>query len=246
MTETNLLHSAPEAPTADRPGQKPLGLPDKFWDARTGALRTEALVASYLSLERKLSALNAPAADEAERAKTRHLLGVPETPDGYCVTCDHGLFEPDPQINAALHAADFTPEQVQVVYDMAAEKLVPLILEIAGEFQADRELERLIECFGGKDRWREVSRQLLAFGRGTLPDDVLEGLSASYEGVMALWRMMQSGQDPALAHNVPDGAQGPAGEKELRRMMRDPKYWRERDPAFVARVTQGFRSLYGT
>ena len=30
----------------------------------------------------------------------------------------------------------------------------------------------------------------------------------------------------------------------LRALMRDPKYWRERDPAVVARVTEGFRRLY--
>ncbi len=28
-------------------------------------------------------------------------------------------------------------------------------------------------------------------------------------------------------------------------MMRDPKYWRDKDPAFVAKVTEGFKSVYG-
>lgn len=244
MTDTDLLQSA-QNPPAQTPAGKPANLPEKFWDARTGQVRVEALANSYVSLERKLSALNVPDLTDRDRAKARRLLGVPETPDGYCVACDHGLFEPDAEINAKLHAADFTPEQAQLVYDMAAEKLVPLILQIAGEFQADREVERLIERFGGKDRWREVSRQLLAFGRRTLPPDVLEGLSASYEGVMALWRMMQAGQDPALAHNIPDATDGVTGEKELRKMMRDPKYWRDRDPAFVAKVTRGFQDMYG-
>ncbi|MCB9979422.1 MAG: hypothetical protein H6862_07470 [Rhodospirillales bacterium] len=244
MTDTDLLQSsqnpAPQGPAM----QKPASLPDKFWDARTGAVRTDALVSSYLALERKLSGLNAPRSEE-ERAKFHRLLGVPETPDGYCVTCDHGLFTPDPEINGKLHAAAFTPDQVQLVYDMAAEKLVPLILDIAGEFQADREVERLVEQFGGKDRWREVSRQILAYGRRALPEDVLSGLSASYEGVMALWRMMQAEQGASAPHNIPESGDVPGGEKDLRKMMRDPKYWRDRDPAFVAKVTQGFRNLYG-
>jgi len=34
-------------------------------------------------------------------------------------------------------------------------------------------------------------------------------------------------------------------DKELQSMMRDPKYWRDRDPAFVAKVTEGFKNLYG-
>lgn len=34
-------------------------------------------------------------------------------------------------------------------------------------------------------------------------------------------------------------------ETDLARMMRDPLYWRERNPEFVARVTAGFGKLVG-
>jgi hypothetical protein len=34
-------------------------------------------------------------------------------------------------------------------------------------------------------------------------------------------------------------------ETELRAMMRDPRYWRTREPEFVRRVTDGFRRLVG-
>jgi len=34
-------------------------------------------------------------------------------------------------------------------------------------------------------------------------------------------------------------------EAELREMMRDPRYWRQRDPDWVKRVTDGFRALVG-
>ena len=33
-------------------------------------------------------------------------------------------------------------------------------------------------------------------------------------------------------------------ENELHNMMRDPRYWRDRDPEFIARVTAGFRELF--
>jgi hypothetical protein len=33
--------------------------------------------------------------------------------------------------------------------------------------------------------------------------------------------------------------------EELREMMRDPRYWRTREPEFVKRVTEGFRALVG-
>lgn len=32
---------------------------------------------------------------------------------------------------------------------------------------------------------------------------------------------------------------------ELQYMMRDPKYWRDQDPSFIAKVTEGFQKLYG-
>jgi hypothetical protein len=34
-------------------------------------------------------------------------------------------------------------------------------------------------------------------------------------------------------------------EKGLRSMMQSPKYWRDRDPAFIAKVSEGFQRVYG-
>ncbi len=78
-----------------------------------------------------------------------------------------------------------------MVYDLAAERLVPMILELSADFKADREVEKLTAAFGGPQTWQEMSRQLLAYGKKTLPPDVLTNLSSSYEGVMALYRMMK-------------------------------------------------------
>jgi hypothetical protein len=117
-----------------------------------------------------------------------------------------------------------------------------MILDIAAEFQADREIERLVKDFGGQEQWREVSRQLLAYGRKNLPGPVLEGLSGSYDGVMALYRMMK-GDAPAILPDAKTAA--PASELEIHAMMRDPKYWRDKDPATIAKVTEGFKQLYG-
>ena len=38
-----------------------------------------------------------------------------------------------------------------------------------------------------------------------------------------------------------------AEQQEIRRlvaMMQDPRYWREHEPAFMAKVREGFKSLY--
>ena len=201
-------------------------VPEKFKDPESGALRTETLLNSYQELERKMSGQS----------------HAPKTPEEYCIECKHGMFEPDAEVNERLHAKGLTNEQMQEVYDLAAEKLVPMIVELAGEFQADREVEKLINHFGGAEKWKEVSRQLLAFGRKNLPADILNNMASSYEGVMALQRMMR-GEEPSLKTSDVKPVAG-VDEKELTSMMRDPKYWREKDPAFVAKVTEGFKAMY--
>jgi len=53
--------------------------------------------------------------------------------------------------------------------------------------------------------------------------------------------MMQS-REPAMVRN--GAAASRADTDELKTMMRDPRYWRDRDPAFVRQVTDGFSRLY--
>lgn len=203
-----------------------LTIPDKFKDPSTGELKVESLLTSYSELEKRLS--KTPSA--------------PKSPDDYCVNCDHGYFTIDKDLNTKLHAKGFTNEQVQTVYDLAAEKMVPMVFQMAADYNAEREIEKLVKHFGGDEKWREVSRQLLAFGQKALPADVLETLSSSFEGVMALHRMMK-GEEPGLSRT--ESAGNKHGELELQSMMRDPKYWRDQDPSFVAKVTEGFQKMYG-
>ena len=228
---------------SQKPEQTVLNVPEKFRDPATGEVRLDALLNSYTELERKLSTMM-PRPDTAEaRKEVFKCLGCPDTPDAYQIDVSHGLFEPDQDINARLHAKGLTPDQVQEVYNLAAEKLVPAIVQMSQEFQADREVEKLAAAFGGPEKWQEVSRQLLAFGKQNLPPDALDSLASSYEGVMTLYKMMK-GQEPAIG-GATGASAAPAGERELQAMMRDPRYYRERDPAFVAKVTEGFQKMYG-
>lgn len=226
MNEENLLENA-----AQDVAQKPDGLPDKFWDAENNVVRIDAMVKSYAELEKKLSGGNALS-----------LFNIPENASDYQVAVKDELFEPDMELNERLHAKGFTAEQVQEVYDLAVDKMIPMIMEMASEFQADREIERLIKYFGGEDQWREASRQMLQYGQRHFPPQVLEGMSSSYEGIMALYKMMQS-EEP-MAINGHGKSMSLNAEKDLQSMMNNPKYWRDKDPAFIAKVTDGFKNLY--
>ena len=232
-------------PTAGRAAPPQIEVPAKFRDPTTGAIRIEALLKSYLELERTLSRRLARPGDDApeeDRARWRRLLGAPDTPEGYEITPPHELCGADEEVNRRLHAAGFTCCQAQLVYDLAAERLVPLISEAAAEFEAGRQREKLHAEFGGEERFRRLAPQIAAWGRANLAEPVFAALSTTAEGVVAMHRMMQA-KEPLLSRDGADD--GAPDEAALRKMMRDPRYWRSREPDFVKRVTEGFRRLVG-
>ncbi len=202
-------------------------VPAKFKDSKTGEVQIDLLAKSYNELEKRLS----------------KMPKKPKTPEDYCIDCSHGMFEADTEINQRLHDKGFTQDQAQEVYDLAAQKMVPMIKEISEDYRADAEVEKLVNHFGGEQAWREISRQLFSFGQKNLPEDVLDNLSSSYEGVIALYRMMK-GDEPSL-QRANSKAAGQMDNAELSSMMRDPRYWKQKDPAYIAKVTQGFQNLYG-
>ncbi len=216
--------SAEAAATA----QRPKDIPEKFWDSEQKTVRTEALLKSYLELERKLGSMPPP--------------DVPQSPEDYGIKLDDPLLQSDPDINRRLHAAGFTRQQAQLVYDLAGERLTPMIAEVASVFEADRQITRLVDHFGGTERWREASRQIAAWGKSSLPSHVFEALATTSEGVLAMHRMMSEGE-PSLVRGGSTASSAPT-EAELKDWMRDPRYWRDQDPSFIEKVRQGFRTLY--
>jgi len=229
---------------AQAPADRPAGVPEKFWDREAGAIRTDALLKSYVELERKLGSMVAlPGDDDPEaRERLRRALGVPATVEDYQIEAHDELLEPTPEINARLHQAGFTQEQAQLVYDLAAEHVLPLIDDAIGELHAERDAERLAKQFGGDASWQNMARQIRTWGQANLTAEVYRTLAASYDGVVAMHQMMQA-REPTVLQEA-NGPQSDVDETALTRMMRDPRYWRERDPAFVSQVTEGFQRLY--
>ncbi|MCH7935751.1 MAG: hypothetical protein IH994_01505 [Proteobacteria bacterium] len=217
-----------EAPENGAGPTPPPGLPDKFWDQDKGEVRTDSLVKSYRSLEQKLGALAGQ--------------GVPDDAEGYDIKTENELFASDPAVNAQLHAAGFSQEQAQTVYDLAAEHMLPLVTGVASEFHAQAQIDRLAQRFGGEEKWREMAGQLKQWGRAKFPDEVFQALSSTYEGVLTMHKMMSSGE-PGLIEGAGAGDEG-SSEEGLKRMMQDPRYWRDHDPSFVQRVQDGFKRLF--
>jgi len=254
--DANLLTASPEAeteaapetfePTENAGPTTPAeGIPEKFRNAETGEVRVEALLKSYQELERKLGTmirLPDENATEEEVHGFRQAVGVPTSAEEYALEMKSELIAADPDVNQKLFEAGFTSSQAQLVYDLAVEKMLPLLENAGAEFEATRETERLERHFGGEEKWREMSRQLFSWGKAHLPESVLGALSTTTEGILVMHRMMTEGE-PAILRTS-DIHNGANGESQLHEMMKDPRYWRDRDPDFIKRVANGFQELY--
>ncbi len=243
------------APEADTPAtsderrsvpERPEYVPEKFWDAEKGEPRLEALLKSYRELERKLGrmvALPEGEEDAEGRARLLRALGWPERPEDYEIEPPHPLLERDPELERRLHEAGFTRKQAQLVYDLAAERLLPAVADAVAAVEAERERERLVQHFGGEEAFARIAHQIAKWAEAHLEPEVYEALASSYHGVLALREMMKAAE-PELVGEAGAGAMS-VSEEELHELMRDPRYWRDHDPEIVARVTEGFRQLYG-
>lgn len=207
---------------------RPPDVPEKFWNADRGEVRVDALLKSYDALERKLGAGSG--------------AGVPNGPQDYRITlADEGLAI-DEQINSRLHALGFNNDQAQLVYDLAVEHLRPLMEDFAGEFEARKQHRDMEAHFGGPEQWADMRRRLKAWSKDNVSEHVREALESTGDGIKALHRMMGEGEPGLLNNAAPGGSD--LSEEGLRKMMRDPRYWRDHDPALVRKVTQGFHRLY--
>lgn len=220
-------------------------VPEKFRDAKTGDINVEALLKSYLELEKKLSTMIKVPSDEdssEEMTLFRKALGIPDAPDGYTIEPKHKLLASDDEVNQKLFKEGFTPKQAQLVYDLAAERIIPFIEKLTAEYEADRQRQKLLEHFGGEERWSEISRQIAAWGEKNLPQEIYQTLATTYEGVIAISRMM-SANEPSIngRENLSKAA---ISETEIKNMMKDPRYWRDKDSAYIAKVSDGFKKIY--
>lgn len=208
-------------------------IPAKFIDAETGEMKTEELIKSYLALEKRFS----------ERCQTPSGIR-PEAPDAYQINLKNDLLKRDPDMEKKLFDLGFTNEQVQAVYDLAAEKVIPILESLSDDVRTEKELAALEREFGGPEQFNQIGRQISAWAEKHLNPEIFDVLASSKDGILALYQMMQErNETPLLSEREP--APRADTEETLRRLMQDPAYWRQHDPKLVKRVEEGFKRLYG-
>lgn len=206
-------------------------VPEKFLD-ENGELKTNELLKSYLTLEKKMSE---PKASEKQ---------MPKSSADYQINIKNNLIEADPQVNAILFQHGFTNEQAQVVYDLATDRILPMMQAMMEDVAADRELQKLEEAFGGLEQFNTIARQISAWAEKNLSPETFNALAKSKDGIMTMYQMMQTNSESPLIQG-----KGHLPEKDdeasLKKLMQNPKYWRDQDPELLKRVEAGFKRLYG-
>ncbi|MDR1694559.1 MAG: hypothetical protein LBR70_05170 [Lactobacillaceae bacterium] len=209
---------------------KPERLPEKFWDAEKNAIRINELIEDYLSL-----------IERDENLIEDNLRHVPESFDKYDISIDNDFFVRDDDVLKKLHDSGFTNEQAQLVYDLAQEKILPILNDLTVDFEAEKQFEKLISHFGSKERFDEVARQISAWAKQNISSELYDVLGSTYEGVVTLYKMMSS-NEPLLSKD--NGAKEKVDETALREMMKDPRYWRDKDNSYIEKIRKGFEKLY--
>lgn len=214
-------------------------IPEKFMN-QDGTLNSDALIKSYCALERKIGTMvSIPGmdADDATRAKFNRAIGVPENASDYPT---NDLFDDDVLREKFLEIG-LTSTQVSKIYDIATEYLSPVITDLFDMQNQSSAINELKNFFGGTDKMNEALNAINAFGEKFLPRDAFDALCTSPQGIQSIYRMMQS-MEPTVQMQKNESEK--LSDSDLRRMMRDPKYWRDHDAEYVRKIENGFKKLY--
>lgn len=180
-TETQ-TQQPPEAPSK---AERPSYIPEKFWDAQKGEIKTDQLGISYQQLEKEFSkrsqapkkpGADSPPEDHAKYfAELRKYTGAPEKPE------DYGLKAPDTlpegvEWNAELaskaasiaHKYSVPPEALQELIALNNENVSGLIAksESVQKEQVDAMVAELNTEWGAdaKNNWQRANRGAVALG----------------------------------------------------------------------------------
>ena len=214
-------------------------IPEKFLN-KDGTLNTAALLKSYSELEKKIGTMvSVPNADsDADtRAKFNRAIGVPNDSSEYPT---NELFD-DESLREKFFEIGLTSSQVEQIYRIAEEFLTPVLSELFDVQNETNAISELKNFFGDEQKMCDALNAINSFGEKYLPRDAFETLCATPQGIRSIYAMMQT-MEPSIETN--DAPQKNLTDDELRRMMRDPKYWRDMDPEYVRKIENGFRKLY--
>ena len=214
-------------------------IPEKFRN-NDGTINTDALVKSYSELEKKMGQMvSVPNenSDDVARQKFNRAIGVPDSASEYPI---HELYD-DENLRQKFFEIGLTKNQVEKIYDIANDFLSPVISDLFSVRDESSAMNELKNFFGGEDKMLNALRAINTFGERFLPHDAFDELCATPQGIQSVYKMMQS-MEPNVKTDKNENEN--LSDSDLRRMMRDPKYWRDGDVEYIRKIENGFKKLY--
>lgn len=214
-------------------------IPEKFLNA-DGTLNTTALIKSYTELEKKIGTMvSVPNADsdDVTREKFNRAIGVPSSASEYPT---HELYD-DENLREKFFEIGLTKSQVEKIYDIANEFLSPLVSDLFSVQTETSAINELKNFFGDAQKMNDALHAINEFGTRFLPRAAFDELCATPQGIQSVYKMMQS-MEPDVQTEKNDTKN--LTDSDLRRMMRDPKYWRDGDAEYIRKIENGFKKLY--
>ncbi len=214
-------------------------IPEKFRN-NDGTLNTESLMRSYNELEKKIGTMVSipnENSDAVSRQKFNRAIGVPDSASEYPI---HELYD-DENLRQKFFEIGLTKNQVEKIYDIANEFLSPVISDLFSVRDESTAMNELKSFFGGDEKMLDNLRAINTFGERFLPRDAFDALCATPQGIQSMYKMMQS-MEPTIKTDKNENEN--LSDSDLRRMMRDPKYWRDGDMEYIRKIENGFKKLY--
>jgi len=230
--------------------QIPAGVPEKFWDAKSGQVNYESWGKSTSELQGKLRSIKSDTekatreAVEAERFANR-----PETADAYelkvpdSIEMPEGLEfqfnENDPML-AFWRDTVFNNGGDQEMFEQGIEAYINAQFGMMPDYDAE------MKDLGEQGQYRAERVNLWA--KANLSEDTygaLEEFATTAKGITALEEMMEKAGEPAFSPTTNTSGQPVKSVEDLRKMQSDPRYYdpNKRDPAFVKEIEEGYKKL---
>jgi hypothetical protein len=219
---------------------KPEGIPDKFWDAEKGEVRTADLLKSYQELE-KMRMPAAPAAPAPAPEGTPPAAPEGGAPDAQQVLESKGLnfdqFSTEFATNGALGEESYQAlEKAGIPKDVVDAYIEGQVALASARDNVGYEVAGGKESFNAMAAWavqtlpvadREAFNKAVAGSEAEMRQAVT-ALRAQYEAANGRAPQLLGGQSAA------SGSQGYESRAQMVADMKDPRY--QKDPAFRAKV----------
>lgn len=216
-------------------GEKDVEIPDQFWDG--AGLNVEAVLKANADLRKQVSGM--PAAPDAYDFATL----VPEAARpvlGDVLSADAPLLG---KVTDWGKKHRLTPEAMSEAMALLAERETLLAShgETEGKAASEQAWKEAVELVGSKEKAEGIGRRFAA----ALGLSDKETIGIPPKALVKLDELLTKAGVGAVPANRGTPAADAQDEATLKAMMQDQRYWKTRDPAYIAKVSEGFRKLYG-